>query len=365
MICLEVECRRDLLLGSIKMQSTLTVATNLPVQLAAPLITIGVTTYDRRELLRQCVSSILAQSYSNIEVIIGNDFVAEPVTYGSLGIAPDSRVKIVNHQKNIGAYANNHYLLRVASGDWFTWLADDDLMHPEFLSNAHHVLTKYAVNSVFTNYVAMPNPDGVFPKAQEWVEPKIFSGTQFLEEYTHRRIKTVGSYGVYRRELFNEISAVPRFGSGLPVYGDTFIPILAASLGRVAYIDLDLIFLRTHPGSRSVSENLIATYSAAQMDFLFEFERRCKSLLLRTDYERQVESLLRWFVADGWGIVCRKHSRAHARLSNFYRYFITTIIPAVPKAFKASFSLFVIRLVLGDTARYLVSRAFRRTKAWV
>jgi len=325
-----------------------------------PLITIGVPTYDRRELLRQCVASILSQSYTNIEVIIGNDCIDQPLTFDSLGIQEDPRVRIINHAENLGAYNNHYYLLREATGDWFTWLADDDLMHPEFLQIAYDVFSKYNVNSVYTNYVAKPDPYGCFPKKVTSVAPQIFSGSEFIEEYSSRRIKTVGNYGVFRRELFKKLGDVKRFGTGLPVYVDTFMPILAASLGVLAYVDLELIFLRTHTSSNSASADCIEAYSSAQKDFLVEFNQCCREYSGTPDYQRQLVNMLKWFAADGWHVIGRRHPGLYQRISGFCRYTRETIVPILPARSRVAFWAYTIKMIIGDSMRYLASRFLRR-----
>lgn len=325
-----------------------------------PLISIGVTTYDRPELLRECLASILAQTYDNIEVIVANDFVESPVTFDSLGLKPDDRVRIVNHPQNIGAYKNNHFLLAAAKGDWFTWLADDDLMHEDFLEISHYVFSANPVNSVFTNYVASASPAGIFPKPVKPTVPRLMASQEFLDAYTSRSIRTVGSYGVFRRDLFEQFGSVPRFGSGLPVYGDTFIPILAASLGTLAYVDLDLIFLRTHPDSRSASSANLEDYASAQRDFMAEFESRCLELPTVEPSRRQVRNMVTWFAADSWAVTCRGTQGVLPRLVIFSRHALDTLLPMVKGTDKLRLSLYMCKMVLADTLRQLAARQFRR-----
>jgi len=330
-----------------------------------PLITIGVTTYNRPQMLRECVASILSQSYPNIEIIIGNDFVKQPVTFDSLGVHNDPRVRIVNHPQNIGAFNNNRYVLREAHGDWFTWLADDDLMHPEYLQIAYKVLSKCEVTSVFANYVAEPDPYGIFPAKLHTVIPQILSGREFIDKYTSRSIRTVGNSGVFRRELFKHLGNVQASITGGRFYWDTFMPIFAATFGNVAYVDLDLIFLRTHASSHSVGpESPIKAYSCAQEDFIVEFEQRCKHFLEADEYERQLMNMLKWFAADGWHLICRKHASVPRRLSSFYQYLIDTIVPRLPVRFKGAFGLFASTMAVGDSVRYVASRVLRAMKAW-
>ena len=63
-----------------------------------PNVTIGVITYNRPEMLREAVISIINQTYDNFELFIGNDYIETPVTFDTLGIDGDPRVKILNNK---------------------------------------------------------------------------------------------------------------------------------------------------------------------------------------------------------------------------------------------------------------------------
>lgn len=324
-----------------------------------PLITVGVTTYNRHDLLRECVRSILDQEYADVEILIGNDYVAEPVTRESLGMGGDPRIRIINHPQNIGAYQNNYYLLREAKGDWFTWLADDDLMDPAFLRLAHEALTTSDARSFFCGYAAAADPSGIFPgKPGAHGELKIYEGAEFVTEYASRRIRAVGSYGVFRRELLSHIDSVPRFGSGLAVYVDTFIPLVAAAHGRVAYRNADLVFLRTHPGSQSASSSTLRDYASAQRDFMIELGKREKSWGDCDTTEGWRTSFLWWFAQDAWHVVCRGTGSIPLRVGVFARFFRETLLPFVPARQKAALLGRVLALLAKDVARQALQRAF-------
>ena len=314
-----------------------------------PTITVAVTTYNRPPLLRECVHSILEQEYDNLEILIGNDYTAEVVTVDSLGWGPDPRIRIINHPQNVGAYRNNYFLLREAKGDWFTWLADDDLMDPAFLRLAHEALDGSDALSFFCSYAAAPDPDGVFPgEPGMHGELKIYDGAEFMGEYASRRIRAVGSYGVFKRELLHSIGSVPRFGSGLAVYVDTFIPVVAAIEGPVAYRSADLVFLRTHAGSQSANSRELEDYASAQSDFLAELARRCAGFADPRTTEQWRTEFLRWFAMDAWHVVCKRSGCLSRRFAAFVRYFRETLGPWVPGRHRAIFTLQIAGAVLVD-----------------
>lgn len=329
-----------------------------------PLITIGIATYDRVDMLKQCINLILIQPFQDVEILVGNDFVGRPISFDALGMNADARVRIINNPKRLGPNANMNYLLREARGKWFTWLADDDLMHPKFLGVAHQILVCHSVNSIYTNFSAAQDPYGVFPREFDTFAPRILSGLDFIEEYTSRRIRMIGCYGMFQRDILISLGGIKNLGSSVPFYADTLIPILAASKGSVAYVDAELFFLREHSGSNSANLDLIKTYSSAQKDFLVEFHQCCKVFMCEPDYQRQLVNMLKWFAADGWCVICRGSYGAYGRIANFYRFFKEDLMPYLPSNFKGSFRLFAIKLVMLDLARNWTSRVLRKVKSW-
>src|SRR5713226_4574644 len=121
--------------------------------MAAPLFSFGVTTYDRVDLLAETLSSILRQTFCDFEIIVGNDNPNRTLSAASLGIH-DSRIRFVNHSRNLGELGNMNSLLGLARGRYFTWIADDDLYAPNFLHAVHAALNKFEFPPcVYTSYV--------------------------------------------------------------------------------------------------------------------------------------------------------------------------------------------------------------------
>lgn len=107
-----------------------------------PFFTIGITTYNRKDLLKQLLDSILLQSFKDFEIIIGNDFQNEPLSQFDLGLN-DSRIKIINHETNQGELNNMNLILQHANGKYFTWQFDDDYCGPDFLISSYNAILEY------------------------------------------------------------------------------------------------------------------------------------------------------------------------------------------------------------------------------
>ena len=101
-----------------------------------PFFSFGVVTYDRKELLKECVDSILAQSFEDFEVIISNDYIEDKIDLSELGI-DDSRVRVINQAVNLGPWQNHNFTFEESCGKYFSWLSDDDLISPDYLETMY------------------------------------------------------------------------------------------------------------------------------------------------------------------------------------------------------------------------------------
>jgi glycosyltransferase involved in cell wall biosynthesis len=94
---------------------------------AAPLVSIGVPTYNRVATLERTLASAIAQTYSPIEVVIsdnGSEDGTEELCRSF--VARDSRVSYLRHHRNVGSTVNFNRLFEACRGDYVMMLADDD-----------------------------------------------------------------------------------------------------------------------------------------------------------------------------------------------------------------------------------------------
>jgi glycosyltransferase involved in cell wall biosynthesis len=94
-----------------------------------PLVTICIPTYNRPEMLRQSLQSVLWQSYRNLEVIV-SDNASDTDTAAVVDSFGDDRVRIDRLDTNIGLHGNLSRCLHLGTGMYRMMLPDDDLMLP-------------------------------------------------------------------------------------------------------------------------------------------------------------------------------------------------------------------------------------------
>ena len=104
-----------------------------------PLITIAIPTRNRASLLKECVRSALAQTYSNIEVLV-SDNASTDNTSAMLKSIQDPKLRVLTNLENIGIFGNFNRCLREAAGEYFILLPDDDALHPTFVERCIRLL---------------------------------------------------------------------------------------------------------------------------------------------------------------------------------------------------------------------------------
>lgn len=96
-----------------------------------PLISIIIPAYNCAEYISDCIDSVLAQSYKNIEIILIDDGSTDET--GSICdkyLVRDNRI-IVRHQNNQGQAAARNNALGLSNGQWICFVDSDDAIHPQ------------------------------------------------------------------------------------------------------------------------------------------------------------------------------------------------------------------------------------------
>ncbi len=99
---------------------------NVPAQC---LVTIGIPTFNRCDLLAYAIQSALRQTYHNLQIIIADDGSSD-ATAESVNRLQDARIIYYRHEHNLGMIANWNTCVNRATGDYFLMLNDDDELAP-------------------------------------------------------------------------------------------------------------------------------------------------------------------------------------------------------------------------------------------
>ena len=107
------------------------------------LISVIVPVYNVAPYLRQCVDSILSQSYINLEVLLIDDgSTDESGAICDEYAQQDSRVKVI-HKSNGGLSSARNVGLSLASGEWISFVDSDDWLDTNIYQKCIDELERY------------------------------------------------------------------------------------------------------------------------------------------------------------------------------------------------------------------------------
>jgi glycosyltransferase involved in cell wall biosynthesis len=100
----------------------------------SPKVSVCVPTYNGSVFLRECLDSILAQTFSDFELIIVDDKSND----GTVSIANeyalnDSRITVFSNDLNLGLVENWNRCIEISTGEWIKFVFQDDTIAPNCL----------------------------------------------------------------------------------------------------------------------------------------------------------------------------------------------------------------------------------------
>ena len=121
-------------------------------------ISVAIPAY-KTTFLKEAIDSVLAQTYSNFELIIVNDKSPEDID-GIISSYNDQRIRYYKNDYNLGKKSivhNWNKCLSYAQGEFFTLLCDDELMESTFLEKMLQLTLKYPQHNVFKSRTKIIN----------------------------------------------------------------------------------------------------------------------------------------------------------------------------------------------------------------
>jgi glycosyltransferase involved in cell wall biosynthesis len=103
--------------------------------MTVPLVSIALPVYNGEKWLEQAISTLIKQSYENVEIIIADDCSSD----NSQEICEQyesrySQITFIKNETNLGAQGNFRKILHLCSGKYVTYASQDDYWDENFIS---------------------------------------------------------------------------------------------------------------------------------------------------------------------------------------------------------------------------------------
>jgi len=167
------------------------------------MISVIVPVYNVEAYLPACVDSILRQDYANMEIILIDD----GSTDGSAQICDlyaekDKRIKAI-HKENGGAASAKNAGLRIASGEYLSFVDSDDYLEPDAYRHMVSILEAHSAEVVQCSFRDVYTDETIDHVVLQ--ERCDFSTQGYLKRYTEDWSCCLLWDKLYRRSLFDGI----------------------------------------------------------------------------------------------------------------------------------------------------------------
>jgi glycosyltransferase involved in cell wall biosynthesis len=221
-----------------------------------PLITIAIPTRNRATLVRDCVTSALAQTYRNIEVLV-SDNASTDDTSETLKSFIDPRLRVLTNSENIGLVGNFNNCIQEAKGDFIVLLSDDNTLEAYFLEKCVQLVrAEPDIPIVLAGYDILVMDE--FFQDEVRLVPAVLSkklttgiwdGTDILKEYLQGKISAQTLSSIIRTDVLRRNGG---YTDAHPSASDeaAFIPLLLE--GRAGLVNERCATYKVHKSNVSV-----------------------------------------------------------------------------------------------------------------
>jgi glycosyltransferase involved in cell wall biosynthesis len=229
-----------------------------------PLVSVILPTHNRPVWLAEALSSVLAGTFDDLEVVVSNNGNRED-TRRLQTMIPDPRVRWVEQDRALGPVDNFLAGLAVARGRYVAPLHDDDRWSPGFLATLVPPLERHPEAVLaFADHYLINERGGIELAATEanterWGRAKLPEGLHrpFFGVVARQSVAMTGC--VFRRDAVPIEQIPPDVG---PFYDIWTSYLLAKSGGAAYYSSERLLYYRAHGASETGTARLAAHLSA-------------------------------------------------------------------------------------------------------
>ena len=190
-----------------------------------PLVSILIPAFNADRTIAIAIKSCLSQTYTNIEVLVLND---GSIDYTATEINKFEKIRIINHELNLGIASSRNRLLKEAKGEYIAWLDADDTMAKDRIEKQIDYLQKHPEVDVVGSWITTDSKSIAFKKlptksnlikAHLWfkncmVQPSILSKNFYVAEgvFYNSQYDYMEDYELwYRMSKTKQFGNVPAF----------------------------------------------------------------------------------------------------------------------------------------------------------
>ena len=291
-----------------------------------PLVSVVIPTYNRASLVTEAVRSVLAQTFSDLELIVIDDGSTDGTREALQEF--EGRLRYVR-KKNEGAAAARNMGIDLAKGKYVAFLDSDDLWHPDKLEKQVRLLNENPDYPVIHTDSSVIEPEGRQIKASAARRRQSRNGKVFEQFFLCPIALALTSTVVMRRDCLDTAGVFdPRY----PVFQDYDFFLRLAWNFPIYYLDEPLASYRLAPGSltRSDIQRNIAEQEQILKAFVADHAKYFSShpRLLRKKWRRfHFDSAMALFHHEAYAASHAYYGRCLRNRPKAWPYWLLTVLP--------------------------------------
>lgn len=211
------------------------------------LVDVYIVTYNRATYLKECISSVLKQTFKEFELTI-IDNCSTDETQKVVKSFSDDRIKYIRHEKNIGGIGNICYAYQLSKKKYFVIFHDDDIMKPNYLEEQVKTMEHNKDISILSCQTTLIDEySNIIKEYQCIIEETIkrYSGNELFKAYLYERKFINFPTIMYRTDYIREsgVLIIPEAGPSADIY---FCMDVERNGGVVAILNKALVNYRIH-----------------------------------------------------------------------------------------------------------------------
>ena len=207
-----------------------------------PRVSVGLPVFNGERFVRKAIESVLDQTWTDLELIISDNASTDRTQdicfeYAAL----DRRVRYFRQDKNIGAGPNFNFVLYQATGEFFKWMAHDDVIAPSFIERCIEILDEDHSYVLASTRVKVCNAD-LTPMFDYGYD--LMADSEKAFERFHQQIRGHQCYEVFG--VIRRVALVKTPGIGSFFAADAALLLRLVLLGKFFEVPDLLFFSRQH-----------------------------------------------------------------------------------------------------------------------
>ena len=225
----------------------------------APLLSIIVPVYKVENYLPKCIDSILAQTFTDFELILVED--GSPDNCPAMcdaAAAKDARIRVI-HQKNGGLSVARNAGLDAARGAWIGFVDSDDYIAPEMYEALYHAVQSTGADLALCDYAEVDEAGASCPQMHVSLSGVELTGQELLKKASGLMVQLAWNK-LYRRAIFAQL----RYPEG-KLNEDLFlIPEVCLQIQKAVVVPKVLYYYVQRSGSIMGKNKTLRHYDAAE-----------------------------------------------------------------------------------------------------